>query len=62
MSMPFAVGYHWFEHADQPAEGRSDGENSNYGLVTIKDEPWKVLVDKMTGVNRDMERIHAEKK
>ncbi len=26
---PSLVGYHWFEHADQPAEGRFDGENSN---------------------------------
>ena len=25
---PTVVGYHWFEHADQPAEGRFDGENS----------------------------------
>ena len=23
---PAVVGYHWFEHADQPAEGRFDGE------------------------------------
>ena len=28
---PAVVGYHWFEHADQPAEGRFDGENSNFG-------------------------------
>ena len=36
---PSVVGYHWFEHADQPAEGRFDGENSNYGMVTIEDNP-----------------------
>jgi len=41
---PFVVGYHWFQYADQPAEGRFDGENSNYGLVNIRDEPWKTLV------------------
>ena len=34
---PSIVGYHWFEHADQPAEGRFDGENSNFGTVTIED-------------------------
>ena len=28
---PAVVGYHWFEHADQPAQGRFDGENSNFG-------------------------------
>ena len=29
LKKPAVVGYHWFEHADQPAEGRFDGENSN---------------------------------
>jgi hypothetical protein len=58
LKMPFAVGYHWFEHADEPAEGRFDGENSNYGLVNIKDEPWHTLVEKMTEVNGKIEQIH----
>jgi len=52
MALPMVVGYHWFEHADQPAEGRFDGENSNYGLVDIRDEPYQVLVETMTRVNR----------
>jgi hypothetical protein len=59
MTTPYAVGYHWFEHTDEPAEGRFDGENSNYGLVNIKDEPWKILVEKMTEVNGDVERVHT---
>ena len=50
--MPFLVGFHWFEFTDEPAEGRFDGENSNYGLVNIKDEPWQVLVERMTQVKR----------
>lgn len=58
LTMPFAVGYHWFEYADEPAEGRFDGENSNYGLVNIKDNPWQILIEKMTEVNGDIERIH----
>lgn len=60
LRMPFSVGYHWFEYTDEPAEGRFDGENSNYGLVNIKDEPWKILVERMTEVNGDVEQIHAE--
>ncbi len=56
--MPFMVGYHWFEHADEPAEGRFDGENSNYGLVNINDEPWRLLVDRMTQVNQRLLFIH----
>jgi agarase len=27
------IGMHWFQWSDQPAAGRSDGENSNFGLV-----------------------------
>ena len=41
---PWIVGYHWFEFADQPAAGRFDGENNNWGLVTSGDDPWEVLV------------------
>ncbi len=57
--MPFMVGFHWFEYADEPAEGRFDGENSNYGLVNIKDEPWDILVQRMTQVNAGLELVHC---
>jgi agarase len=57
---PTVVGYHWFEHADQPAEGRFDGENSNYGTVTIQDEVYAELTQTMTRVNEVAEQIHAE--
>jgi agarase len=53
------VGYHWFEHADQPAEGRFDGENSNYGTVTIDDEVYGELTRAMTALNARAEKIHA---
>lgn len=51
LALPMVVGYHWFQHCDQPAEGRFDGENSNYGLVTIADEPYAPLVAALTGLN-----------
>lgn len=51
LSLPYMVGLHWFEYADEPVEGRFDGENSNYGVVNINDEVYKVLTDKMTSVN-----------
>lgn len=57
---PAVVGYHWFEHADQPAEGRFDGENSNFGTVSIKDDVYTELTGAMTGVNAAAEQIHAE--
>lgn len=59
LSKPNVVGYHWFEHADQPVEGRFDGEDSNFGTVTIKDEVYAELTTTMTKVNAAAERIHA---
>jgi hypothetical protein len=52
-------GYHWFEPADQPKEGRFDGQNSNCGIVDIKDEPCLPLVEMMAEVNAVAEQIHA---
>ncbi|WP_347264960.1 agarase [Nitrobacter sp.] len=59
LSHPNLVGYHWFEHADQPAEGRFDGENSNYGTVTIEDVAYEELTRTMADVNARAETIHA---
>lgn len=59
LSKPNVVGYHWFEHADQPREGRFDGENSNFGTVTIEDKVYQELTDTMTRLNGAAERIHA---
>lgn len=56
--MPVVVGYHWFQYTDQPASGRFDGENSNYGVVDSEDDPWRVLVKKMTEVNDRVELGH----
>ena len=53
------VGYHWFEHADQPAEGRFDGENSNFGTVTINDDVYQDLTRAMTALNAEAEDLHA---
>ncbi len=60
MQLTYMVGYHWFEYADEPKEGRFDGENSNFGLVNIEDEPWETLVAKMTEVNKRVEAIHMK--
>ena len=55
---PTLVGLHWFEHADQPAEGRFDGENSNFGIVSIADELYGDLARTMQSVNQEAERLH----
>lgn len=59
LRQPALVGYHWFEHADQPAEGRFDGENSNFGTVTIEDNIYEKLTRAMTAVNAEAEHVHA---
>jgi agarase len=56
---PHIVGAHWFEHADQPAQGRFDGENSNFGTVSIEDRIYAELTDAMTAVNTMAESLHA---
>jgi len=56
---PHVVGYHWFEHADQPAAGRFDGENSNFGTVSIEDRVYVELTTTMAEMNASAERLHA---
>lgn len=52
MREPYAIGAHWFQYYDQPADGRSfDGENSNYGIVDIEDRPYEELTDAMRETN-----------
>ncbi len=51
LARPFMIGAHWFQYYDQPATGRSDGENSRFGVVTVDDEPDPELTERMTEVN-----------
>ncbi|MFN7954815.1 MAG: putative metal-binding motif-containing protein [bacterium] len=48
----YVVGYHWFEHVDEPHGGRFDGEDSNWGVVDEHDDPYATLVTRMSEVNR----------
>jgi len=59
LSKPNLVGYHWFEHADQPREGRFDGEDCNYGTVNIADDVYAELTDAISEVNAAAEWLHA---
>ncbi len=45
---PFVVGAHWFQLMDQPAEGRADGQDSNWGLTDIDGAPYRPLVEAFT--------------
>jgi agarase len=48
---PYIVGHHWFEYVDQPVGGRFDGEDNNFGLVTVADEPYSDFVGPVTATN-----------
>jgi hypothetical protein len=41
--LPYVVGADWFEYYDEPAHGRDDGEDYNFGLVDIHDKPYELL-------------------
>jgi hypothetical protein len=58
MSVPEAVGYHWFEWSDEPKEGRFDGEDSNYGLVDITDKPYQDFVGAVKATNEAVTEVH----
>jgi len=58
MSVPAAVGYHWFEWSDEPKEGRFDGEDSNYGLVDISDKPYQEFVAAVEATNEAVVEVH----
>lgn len=40
---PYVIGADWFQYYDQPTHGRYDGENFNFGLVDIHNQPYETL-------------------
>ena len=44
---PWVVGDEWFEYVDEPQGGRFDGENNNFGLVDVENQPYDELVTQM---------------
>ena len=54
LAHPWIVGQHWFIYTDQPPEGRFDGENNNWGLLSEKDAPYAELVERAAGVHREI--------
>jgi len=57
-SLPEVVGYHWFQWVDQPREGRFDGENSNYGLVDLNDNPYAEFIGAVRVANLVALEVH----
>jgi hypothetical protein len=59
---PYIMGTHWFQYMDQPPGGRwIDGEDSDYGIVDIHDQPYEKLVDAMTQTHKLLPSILARR-
>jgi hypothetical protein len=51
---PWLVGDDWFQYVDEPQNGRTgDGENDNFGMVDVNDQPYPTMVGAM-------QLMHAE--
>ncbi|MCS7309058.1 MAG: hypothetical protein NZ741_02440 [Armatimonadetes bacterium] len=60
--LPFMVGSNFFMWVDEPALGISSTfpEDSNYGLVNERGEPYRLLVQTATALQARVYAIHAE--
>jgi hypothetical protein len=60
VALPELVGVHWFQYYDHPKGGRSDGEDYDFGLVDVYNQPYRRLTSALANVNHRAYAIHAE--
>ena len=58
VKMPQIVGLHWFQYFDHPTGGRPDGEDYNFGLVDVHDQPYEELTQALSQVNARLVDVH----
>jgi hypothetical protein len=58
---PYVIGTHWFMWIDEPALGRSDGENYNIGFIDVTDRPYEELVKAAKAAHARLLDIHLGK-
>jgi len=60
LALPFVIGHDFFMWQDDPPLGFNDDfrENSNYGLVNLRNEPYGKLVDMFARVHAKAVNIH----
>jgi hypothetical protein len=58
-AIPEVVGAHWFQYYDHPKGGRTDGEDYDFGLVDINDQPYERLTAALAAANRRAPHIHT---
>jgi len=58
-AVPEIIGMHWFQYYDHPKGGRGDGEDYDFGLVDINDQPYEQLTSALAAANRQIPQIHS---
>lgn len=58
--LPQMLGIHWFQYYDHPFGGRPDGEDYNFGLVDLYDQPYEALTEVFRQVNPRLAALHQE--
>jgi hypothetical protein len=59
-AIPELIGAHWFQYYDHPKGGRPDGEDYDFGLVDINDQPYRRLTVALAAANQRAADIHSE--
>ena len=58
--LPYVIGADWFQWMDEPPSGRlRDGEDVNFGVVDVADEPYQMLVDAVRETTPRLNDLHA---
>lgn len=59
-AVPYALGWHWWQYNDECSTGRwPDGEDSNYGAVSLADDEYTQLTDSFKIGTARQEAAHA---
>ena len=59
-AIPELIGYHWFQYYDHPKGGREDGEDYDFGLVDVHNQPYRRLTSALAIANGRAHEIHSE--
>jgi hypothetical protein len=58
VQLPYIVGADWFQYFDEPRHGREDGENFNFGVVDIYNEPYEHLTTALAKLDLNDLKAH----
>ena len=59
--VPYVIGADWFQWMDEPPSGRvRDGEDVNFGVVDVADNPYAILVDAVRATTPLLNGLHQK--